>query len=109
MATEKKAAAAAAEKPADAPEAAEEAQPAAEPEGLAVEVSTGPFTALANFLRNGQEVEAGETITFAEGEADHVRELRSLGVVHPGTGADAQKAAETAEAARDIARHTPPV
>jgi hypothetical protein len=108
MATEKKATAEVTEKPADEPKAAEEARPVVEPKASAAEVDQGPFTALATFLRNGEEVEVGETITFGKGEADHVRELLGMGVLHSGGGADARKAVESAEAARDIARHTPP-
>jgi len=106
MAEKKTAADEAAEKTAEATGAAEEGQAPAEP---AAEVNLGPFTALANFLRNGAEVEVGKALSFAKGEEEHVKELLGMGVVHPGTGADARKAVQNAEAARDVARHTPPV
>lgn len=86
--------------PVSEPEAPEEPEPD--------ETAMGPFMALANFLRNGVEVPAGKTITFVKDEAEHVRELLELGVLHSGTGKDAKAALEAAEGAREVARNTPP-
>lgn len=104
---DRKAAAAAEETP-KTEEAVEEGLPTAHEEPAA-EADLGPHTALAEFLRDGVPVKAGDVLFFAEHEFEHIKELLAGGALHLGTGPDAQAAAEAAERSRESARSTPPV
>lgn len=103
---DRKAAAAAEETP-KTEEAVEEGLPTAHEEPA--EADLGPHTALAEFLRDGVPVKAGDVLSFAKHEFEHVKELLAGGALHLGTGPDAQAAAEAAERSRESARSTPPV